>query len=93
MASKKRNTQKKHIRSEGTYSSEELKCLTLDDGTRVITSADGDIKRPVCAGIDVHKEILMAAVCRTDPETLKAVFYVRQFQSTNKDIRNMAQWF
>lgn len=93
MESKKRNTQKKHIRSEGTYSSEELKCLTLDDGTRVITSADGDIKRPVCAGIDVHKEILMAAVCRTDPETLKAVFYVRQFQSTNKDIRNMAQWF
>lgn len=93
MAAKKRNTQRKHIRSEGVYSSEELKCLTLDDGTRVVTSAEGDIKRPVCAGIDVHKEILMAAVCRTDPETLKAFFYVRQFQSTNSDIRRMAQWF
>ena len=92
MAAKK-STQRKHIRSEGTYSSEELKCLTLDDGTRVVTSADGDIKRPVCASIDVHKKILMAAVCRTDPETLKAVFFVRQFQSTNKDIRGMAQWF
>lgn len=93
MAPKKCNTQRKHIRSGGTYSSEELKCLTLDDGTRVVTSADGDIRRPVCAGVDVHKEILMAAICRTDPETLKAVFYVRQFQSTNKDIRDMAQWF
>ena len=92
MAAKKHNTQRKHIRSEGTYSSDEIKALTLDDGTRVVTSVDGDIKRPVCAGIDVHKEILMVAVCITDTKTLKAVFYVRQFKSTNSDIRNMAQW-
>lgn len=93
MADKKRNTQRKHIRSEGTYSLDEIKSLTMDDGTRVITSADGDIKRPVCAGIDVHKEILMAAVCKTDSQTLNAVFYVRQFKSTNSDIRTMAAWF
>lgn len=93
MADKKRNTQRKHIRSEGTYSLDEIKSLTMDDGTRVITSADGDIKRPVCAGIDVHKEILMAAVCKTDPKTLNAVFYVRQFKSTNSDIRTMGAWF
>lgn len=92
MADKKRSTQRKHIRSEGAYSLDEIKSLTMDDGTRVITSADGDIKRPVCAGIDVHKEILMAAVCRTDPKTLNAVFYVRQFKSTNSDIRTMAAW-
>lgn len=89
MADKKRNTQRKHIRSEGAYSLDEIRSLTMDDGTRVITSADGDIKRPVCAGIDVHKEILMAAVCKTDPKTLNAVFYVRQFKSTNSDIRTM----
>ena len=65
----------------------------MDDGTRVITSADGDIKRPVCAGIDVHKEILMTAVCKTDSKTLNAVFYVRQFKSTNSDIRTMGAWF
>lgn len=93
MAAKKRNPQRKHIRSEGTYSFDEIKSLTLEDGTRVVTSADGDIKRPVCAGVDVHKEILMAAVCITDPETLNAVFYVRQFKSTNNDIRSMAEWF
>ena len=51
----KRNTQRKHIRSEGAYSLDEIRSLTMDDGTRVITSADGDIKRPVCAGIDVHE--------------------------------------
>lgn len=93
MADKKRNTQRKHIRSEGTYSLDEIKSLTMDDSTRVITSADGDIKRPVCAGIDVHKELLMAAVCKTDSKTLNAVFYVRQFMSTNSDIRTMAAWF
>ena len=92
MAAKKRNPQRKHIRSEGTYSLDEIKSLTMDDGTRVVTSADGDIKRPVCAGIDVHKEILLAAVCRTDPQTLNAVFYVRQFRSTNSDIHSMAEW-
>ena len=92
MAAKKHIPQRKHIRSEGTYSFDEIRSLTMEDGTRVVTSADGDIKRPVCAGIDVHKEILMAAVCKTDPETLNAVFYVRQFKSTNSDIRSMAEW-
>ena len=93
MAAKKRYPQRKLIRSEGTYSLDEIKSLTMEDGTRVVTSADGDIKRPVCGSIDVHKEILMAAVCRTDPQTLNAVFYVRQFKSTNSDIRSMAEWF
>jgi len=93
MAAKKRNPQRKHIRSEGAYSLDEIKSLTMEDGTRVVTSADGDIKRPICAGIDVHKEILMAAVCKTDPKTLNAVFYVRRFKSMNSDIRSMAEWF
>ena len=92
MAAKKQNPKRKHICSEGTYSLNKIKSLTMDDGTRVVTSSDSDIKRPVCAGIDVHKEILMAAVCKTDPETLNAVFYVRQFKSTNSDIRSMAEW-
>lgn len=92
MAASNKKTSHKHIHSEGTYSSGELKNLTLDDGTRVVTSPATDIRRPVCAGIDVHKAILMAAVCITDPTTLSALFYVRQFTSSNSDIRNMAQW-
>ena len=67
MAASNKKTQQKHIHSEGTYSSKELGNFTLDDGTRVVTSPTTDIRRPVCAGIDVHKEILMAAVCITDP--------------------------
>lgn len=77
---------------EKTYTSESLKSATLDDGTRIVTSPVTDIKRPVCAGIDVHKSVLMAAVCKTDPKTLSAVFYVRQFSSANSDIRRMAGW-
>lgn len=92
MAAKNRKTSRKHIKSEGSYSSEELRSLTMNDGTRVVYSADGDIKRPVCAGIDVHKDILMAAVCKTDTETLKATFYVRKFTTRNSDIRSMALW-
>lgn len=77
---------------EGMYSSDNLKNVTLDDGIRVVTSPQTDIKRPVCAGIDVHKSILMAAVCVTDKDTLKAVFFVRQFTSSNSDVRRMAEW-
>lgn len=83
---------KKHPFDEGMYSSDILKNVTLDDGTRVVSSPQTDIKRPKCAGIDVHKSILMAAVCITDKETLKAIFYVRQFTTANSDIRRMAEW-
>lgn len=92
MAVKNNRNQVKHLRSGGSYSSEELRSLRLDDGTTVVHSADGDIRRPVCAAIDVHKEILMAAVCKTDTETLKAAFYVRKFTTRNSDIRSMALW-
>ncbi len=88
----KNNSQRKHLKSGGSYSSEELRFLTMEDGTRVVYSADGDIRRPICAGIDVHKGILMAAVCKTDTETLRAIFYVRKFTTMNSDIRSMAIW-
>lgn len=78
---------------EGRYTSDGLKNVTLDDGTRVITSPSNDIKRPVCGAVDVHKSVLMAAACVTDGESLSAVFYVRQFTASNSDIRLMAEWF
>ena len=92
MAAKNSRNQTKHLRSGGSYSSGELRFLTMEDGTRVVHPADGDIRRPVCAGIDVHKAVLMAAVCKTDTETLRATFYVRRFTTMNSDIRSMAVW-
>lgn len=77
---------------ESSFSSDDLVDAILDDGTRVVASPVTDIKRPACAGIDVHKSVLMAAVCLTDVVTLKAVFYVRPFTSSNSDIRRMADW-
>lgn len=64
----------------------------MEDGITVVHSADGDIRRPVYAAVDVHKEILMAAVCKTDTETLHATFYVREFTTMNSDIRSLAVW-
>ena len=75
-----------------TFTSEELKEQTLDDGTRIVTSPESDIKRPVCAGIDVHKKILVAAICKTDPVTLKASFLVQSFSTSNRNITKMAYW-
>ena len=92
MAAFKNGTLRGHI-PEGRYGSAQLGSVTLDDGTRVVTSPVTDIARPVCAGIDVHKSVLMAAVCVTDKKTLRAVFYVKQFTTANCDVRAMAQWF
>lgn len=92
MAVKGNKNTRKNIRSEGKYTSDEINTVTMSDGTRVVHSTDGDIKRPICAGIDVHKKILMAAVCKTDMKTLESVFYVKQFLSSNNDIRKMATW-
>ena len=77
---------------EGVYSSESLKDATLPDGTKVITTVNANIKRPICAGIDVHKSTLMAAVCVTDHDSLDAIFYVKPFSTSNSDIRRMADW-
>lgn len=92
MVTKKKTQKTKGIKTKWFYSSSRLKNLVMEDGTRVVTSVDSDIKRPICAGIDVHKQILMAAVCKTDAKTLQANFYVKKFRSTNSDIRNMAEW-
>ena len=69
------------------------KYVFLRDGTRVLTAPVDDIKRPLCGGIDVHKKILMAAACVTDKISLKATFYVKEFTTSNSDIRRMADWF
>lgn len=71
------NATMRGLTRDGKYTTDELETVTLDDGTRVVTSPITDIKRPVCAGIDVHKTVLMAAICVTNKETLSAVFYVR----------------
>ena len=46
MADKNNNNQRTPIKSGSSYSCEELRSLTMEDGTRVVYSADGDIKRP-----------------------------------------------
>ena len=92
MASFDNNTMR-GFRKEGKYTSSELSSSTLDDGTKVVTAPITNIKRRICGGIDVHKSVLMACACVTDKETLSAVFYVRQFTSSNSEIRRMAEWF
>ena len=80
-----------------------------EDGTRVYDEQDlkdffakareykpsnnADIKRLKVGAIDVHKNVLVAAVCLTDPLTLKGTYYVLKTSTTNNDIIRLAQWF
>lgn len=42
-----------------------------------------------CASLDVHKKSVVAAICVTNPVTLKASYTVRTFSTNNSDILMM----
>lgn len=65
---------------------------TLDDGTKVVIDPQNDIHRLRCAGLDVHKDSIVAAVCITNPKTLKPKYYVKTFGTMNSEIIRMAEY-
>lgn len=87
-----KNSTQNHYKAEGN-GPDGTKIIKMGDGTRIVTSAQKDIKRLICGGIDIHKKLLVAAACITDKDSLSATFYVKEFSSNNDDIRRMAEWF
>lgn len=65
----------------------------LKEHPEFVVSASDSIQHMKCGSIDVHKKILVAAVCITDPTTLEARYTVQKFKSNNADIETMVQWF
>lgn len=45
-----------------------------------------EVIRPKYAGLDVHKESVVAAVCTFAPVTLTASYKTKVFNTTNSDI-------
>lgn len=55
-------------------------------------SSDLELKFPVCAGLDVHKKTVVAAICFTEPLTLTATYKVKSFSTNNSQIAAMRDW-
>lgn len=51
-----------------------------------------EVKRMRCAGLDVHKTMVMAAIIDTDPNTLEPSFKTRKFSTMNDDIMKLKDW-
>ena len=51
-----------------------------------------EVIRPKCAGLDVHKKSVVAAVCTSDPVTLAATYTTKVFNTTNSDIAALCNW-
>ncbi len=51
-----------------------------------------EVIRPKCAGLDVHKKSVVAAVCTSDPVTLTASYKTKVFKTTNSDIASLRDW-
>lgn len=51
-----------------------------------------EVIRPKCAGLDVHKKSVVAAVCTSDPVTLTASYKTKTFNTTNPDIATLRDW-
>lgn len=50
---------------------------------------DFEVKHLICAGLDVHKKTIVAAVCMTDPVNLEAAYKVKSFSTNNSQIAAM----
>ena len=53
---------------------------------------DFEVKHLICAGLDVHKKTVVAAVCTTDSITLEATFKVKSFSTNNSQIAALCDW-
>jgi transposase len=53
---------------------------------------DFDVVHLICAGLDVHKKSVVAAVAVTDPVTLEATYTVKSFSTNNSDIVSLRDW-
>lgn len=53
---------------------------------------DFEVIRPKCAGLDVHKKSVVAALCTSDTVTLEASYKVRTFSTNNSDIAALRDW-
>ena len=51
-----------------------------------------EVIQPKCAGLDVHKKSVVAAVCISDPVTLTASYKTKVFKTTNSDIASLRDW-
>lgn len=51
-----------------------------------------EVIRPKCAGLDVHKKSVVAAVCTSDPITLTASYNTKTFKTSNSDIAALRDW-
>ena len=49
------------------------------------------IQYPVCCGIDVHKNFLIAAIATTDEKNI-TTYKTQRFTTFTKDLRDLAQW-
>lgn len=53
---------------------------------------DFDVVHLICAGLDVHKNSVVAAIAVTDPTTLEATYTVKSFSTNNSDIVALREW-
>ena len=61
-------------------------------GIKTMTLKDGGVKLMNCAGMDVHKKVLVISACITDPVTLVPTFYVYRTTVHVENVREAARW-
>ncbi len=50
------------------------------------------IVRPICAGLDVHKNLIVATIGITDPNTNITEYVQESFSSLNSDLYRLKDW-
>lgn len=50
------------------------------------------IVRPICCGMDIHKNIIIATIGITDPKTRITEYHMQQFGTKNHELFRLADW-
>lgn len=74
------------------FTEEEFKAFEMEKHVKVVNQLNGNVERPVCAGLDVHKRILVACVCVTDMKTLVPTYHVYKTTTFYKDVIELGIW-
>ena len=89
-SSKKTNNVR--VDSNKPYTKDEIQKLCPGLDLKVIENPKDKVVHMSCAGMDVHKKLLVTAVCITDPETFIPSYYINKTTQSQDNLQKVADW-
>lgn len=64
----------------------------FDDSGKMLASQAVRVVKPVCAGLDVHKDLVVATICKFGEKSMIPEFIQKSFNTFNADLVELGRW-